>query len=42
MAERVDKLIALIGRQYGITHPAIDRTVALVDAKLARNQVCAA
>jgi hypothetical protein len=42
MAERVDKLIALIGRQYGITHPVIDRTVALVDARLARNQVCAA
>ncbi len=39
MAERVDKLIQLIGRQYGITHPVIDRTVALVDAKLVRNQV---
>jgi hypothetical protein len=42
MAERVDKLVQLIGRQYGISHPAIDRTVALVDAKLARNQVRAA
>jgi len=35
--ERVDKLIQLIGRQFGITHPTIDHTVALVDAKLARN-----
>lgn len=35
--ERVDKLIQLIGRQFGITHPAIDHTVALIDAKLARN-----
>jgi len=42
MAERVDKLVQLIGRQYGISHPAIDQTVALVDAKLARNQVRAA
>ena len=42
IAERVDKLIQLIGRQYGITHPAIDRTVALVDAKLAGNLVRAA
>jgi hypothetical protein len=42
MAERVDKLVQLIGRQHGITHPAVDRTVALVDAKLARNQVRAA
>lgn len=42
LAERVDKLIQLIGRQHGITHPAIDRTVALVDAKLAGNLVRAA
>jgi hypothetical protein len=35
--ERVDKLIQLIGRQFEITHPTIDHTVALVDAKLARN-----
>jgi hypothetical protein len=42
MAERVDKLVQLIGRQYGLSHPAIDRTVALVDAKLAKNQVRAA
>jgi hypothetical protein len=42
MAERVDKLVQLIGRQYGIGHPAINRTVALVDAKLTKNQIRAA
>jgi len=42
MAERVDKLVQLIGRQHGISHPAIDGAVALVDAKIARNQVRAA
>ncbi len=42
MAERVDKLVQLIGRQHGITHPAIDHTVAVVNAKLARNRLCAA
>lgn len=40
--ERVDKLVQLIGRQYGISHPAIDHTVAVVNAKLARNRLCAA
>jgi len=40
--ERVDRLVQLIGRQYGITHPAINRTVALVDAALARTKVSAA
>ncbi len=40
--ERVDKLVQLIGRQYGITHPTIDRTVALIDAALARTMVSAA
>jgi hypothetical protein len=40
--ERVDKLVQLIGRQNGITHPTIDRTVALVDAALARTKVSAA
>lgn len=37
--ERVDKLVQIIGRQYGIVHPAIDRTVALVDAKIANNRL---
>ena len=40
--ERVDKLVQLIGREYGITHPTIDRTVALIDAALARTKVSAA
>ncbi len=40
--ERVDKLVQLIGREYGITHPAIDRTVALIDAALARTKLSAA
>jgi hypothetical protein len=37
--ERVDKLVQLIGREYGIAHPTIDRTVALIDAALARTKV---
>jgi hypothetical protein len=40
--ERVDKLVQLIGRQNGITHPTIDRTVALIDAALARTKISAA
>jgi len=40
--ERVDKLVQIIGRQLGITHPAINRTVLLVDAALARAKVSAA
>jgi hypothetical protein len=40
--ERVDQLVQIIGRQNGITHPTIDRTVALVDAALARTKVSAA
>jgi hypothetical protein len=42
MVERVDKLVHLIGGQCGITHPEIARTVALVDANIAKNRVCAA
>ena len=38
LIERVDKLIQIVGRQHGITHPAIDRAVALVEARLAGNQ----
>lgn len=37
--ERVDKLVQIVGRRCGIMNPAIDRTVALVDAKIARNGV---
>jgi hypothetical protein len=40
--ERVDKLVQIIGRHNGITHPTIDRTVALIDAALARTKVSAA
>jgi hypothetical protein len=36
--ERVDKLIQLIGRQHGLSHPALDRIVSLVDASLAANR----
>ncbi len=39
LIERVDKLVQIIGRQHRIAHPAIDRTVALVDAKLAKNRL---
>jgi hypothetical protein len=40
--ERVDKLVQIIGRQNGITHPMIDRTVASIDAAIARTKVSAA
>jgi len=40
--ERVDKLVQVIGRLCGITHPAIDRAVALTDAALARTKISAA
>jgi hypothetical protein len=42
LAERVDKLVQLIGLQHGIGHPEIDRTVALVDGKIEQNRRCAA
>jgi hypothetical protein len=35
--ERVDKLVQRIGRQFGMSHPVIDRTVALTDAAVDRN-----
>lgn len=35
--ERVDKLIQLVARANGMSHPEIDATVTLVDAKLAEN-----
>jgi hypothetical protein len=40
--ERVDKLVQLIGRRCGITQSTIDRTVALIDAALARVKLSAA
>jgi len=40
--ERVDKLVQLIGRRNGVMHSVIDRTVALIDAALARTKLSAA
>jgi hypothetical protein len=40
--ERADKLVQLIARQKGLTHPVIDATVALVDARLEANRKKAA
>lgn len=40
--ERVDRLVQLIGRHSGITHPAIDRTVALIETALASAKARAA
>ena len=40
--ERADKLVQLIARQKGLSHPTIDATVALVDARLAANRAKAA
>jgi len=36
--ERADKLVQLIARQKGLSHPAIDAQVALVDARLDANR----
>jgi len=36
--ERVDRLVQTIGAQYGMRNAALDATVALVDAQLARNR----
>ncbi len=40
--ERVDKLVQTIARQFGMSHPVLDETVALVDARLAENRAHAA
>ena len=40
--ERADKLVQLIARQKGMTHPVIDRIVALVDTRLESNRKKAA
>jgi hypothetical protein len=40
--ERADKLVQLIARQKGRSHPVIDSTVALVDSLLERNRRAAA
>ena len=36
--ERADKLVQLVARQHGLSHPEIDRIVALVDRRLAANR----
>lgn len=40
--ERADKLVQLIAREKGMSHPDIDRGVALVDRRLERNRKKAA
>jgi hypothetical protein len=40
--ERADKLVQLIAKQKGMSHPAIDAQVALVDARLEANRKKAA
>src|SRR3989475_5843188 len=40
--ERADKLVQLIARQQGLSHPVIDAQVALVDARLEANRKKAA
>src|SRR5215468_1810340 len=40
--ERTDRLVQLIGAQFRMSHPIVDRTVTLVDARLAANRKAAA
>jgi hypothetical protein len=40
--ERADKLVQLIAKQKGLSHPVIDAGVALVDARLEANRKKAA
>ena len=40
--ERADKLVQLVGRQKGLSHPVIDEIVALVDSRLEANRKKAA
>jgi hypothetical protein len=40
--ERTDRLVQLIGAQYGMRNAVVDQTVALVDARLAANRKAAA
>jgi hypothetical protein len=40
--ERVDKLVQLIGRSLGVTHPEIDAAVSRVDGLIAGNRASAA
>jgi hypothetical protein len=36
--ERTDRLVQLIGQQFGMRHPVVDQTVTTVDARLAENR----
>jgi hypothetical protein len=36
--ERTDRLVQAIGAQFGMHHPVVDKTVATVDARLAKNR----
>jgi hypothetical protein len=40
--ERVDRIVQGIGAQKGLRNPAVDDTVALIDARLAANRKAAA
>jgi hypothetical protein len=40
--ERVDRVVQAIAAQKGMRHPAVDETVALIDARLAANRKAAA
>jgi hypothetical protein len=40
--ERTDRLVQLIGAQFGMHNAVVDQTVALVDARLAANRKAAA
>jgi hypothetical protein len=40
--ERTDRLVQLIGAQYGMRNAVVDQTVALVDTRLAANRKAAA
>ena len=40
--ERTDRLVQTIAGQFGMRHPIVDQTVALVDARLAVNRKAAA
>jgi len=42
MVERVDRLVQIIGKQHGISHPSINMAVSLLNAKISRNRLCAA
>jgi hypothetical protein len=40
--ERTDRLVQMIGAQFGMRHPTVDQTVAIVDERLALNRKAAA